>query len=161
MFGKFRGKGKEQAADPVEAVAEELFGQIARARDEAKSGGLIDEKVFNDRLNNMYVAGYLIGYVDDYLARLFDDDADKKAAAEQIFEKMFPGNGASFIKTRLIARQKAGDIPREHPDYPRIVRQCHLFDRGMSDAQDEVIDLEKKRGYEPDRLKSFLLLGEI
>jgi len=54
MVGMFSNKKKEKSA---EEIAQELFNQILAARDESKAGGVIDEKVFNDRLNHMFSAG--------------------------------------------------------------------------------------------------------
>jgi len=159
MFGVFKS-GEKNREERIEAIARELFAQIERARDEAKSGGIVDEKVFNDRLNAMFVAGYLIGYVDECLAALVSGDADKKQAAERVFETMFPGSGVDFVKTRLVARQKAPEISREDANFEAIAEQCRLFDGGMQLAREEVEKSTKGEGDQPSGLKRYLLLGE-
>ncbi len=159
MFGVFK-PGKKNTDDQIDAIAKELFAQIEQARDEAKSGGIVDEKVFNDRLNSMFVAGYLISYVDECLADISSDNAVKKRAAEHVFETMFPGSGIDFVKTRLIARQKAPAISKEDPNLGAIAEQCRVFDAGMLFAQEEVEKSDKDKGFHPSGLKQYLLLGE-
>lgn len=159
MFGVFKS-GKKSPDDRIEDIARELFAQIERARDEAKKGGIVDEKVFNDRLNSMYVAGYLTGYVDECLEALLSDDAAKKQAAERVFESMFPGSGVDFVKTRIVARQKAPQISREEANFETIAEQCRLFDGGMQMAREEVEKSGKDEEYQPFGLKRYLLLGE-
>ena len=160
MFGFFQGKKKEQPESQADAIAKVLFAQIAEARDEAKIGGIVTEQVFNDRLNIMFVAGYLIGYVDQYLEELEVDDAAKKGEAEHIFETMFPGSGMSFVKGKLAVRQKAAALPEDTEDQ-ELVLQCRGFDKGMADAEAEVKALRQDEQRRPGRLKEFLLLGEL
>ncbi len=160
MFGIFK-KDKTSPAKKVESIADELFAQIKQARDEAKEGGVLTEKVFNDRLNSMFVAGYLVGYVDEYIAALFESDEDKKENAERIFETMFPGVGSDFVKAKLIERQKANTIAESSSNYPAAVERAKRFDTGMDFAQEEVEEIKKNSVYQPVRLKKYLLLGEI
>ena len=160
MFGIFK-KDKISPAKKVESVAGELFAQIKQARDDAKEAGIVTEKVFNDRLNSMFVAGYLVGYVDEYIAVLFESDADKKEYAEKIFETMFPGVGSDFVKAKLVERQKANTIAESGADYPAIVKRAKHFDTGMDFAQEEVEEIKKNSDYQPERLKKYLLLGEL
>ncbi len=159
MFGIFKSAGKNTESR-IDAIAGELFAQIKQARDEARDGGIVDEKIFNDRLNSMFVAGYLIGYVDECLAALLSDNGAKKQAAEKVFEAMFPGSGVDFVKTRLVARQKAPDISKEDPNIGAIAQQCLLFDDGMHSARQELEKSGGDQGYQPSGLKRYLLLGE-
>ncbi len=161
MFGFLQGKKKEQAESQADAIARELFAQISDARDGAKSGGIVTEQIFNDRLNTMFVAGYLIGYVDQYMEELEVDDAAKKGEAEHILETMFPGSGMSFVKGKLAARQKAAALPEDSEVNQDLVLQCRGFDKGMADAEAEVTALRQDELRRPGRLKEFLLLGEI
>ena len=161
MFGFLQGKKKEQAESQADAIAKVLFAQITDARDEAKSGGIVTEQVFNDRLNTMYVAGYLIGYVDQYLEELEVDDTAKKSEAEHVFETMFPGSGMSFVKEKLAVRQKAAALPEDSEVEQELVLKCRLFDKGMADAEAEVTALRQDEQRRPERLKEFLLLGEL
>ncbi len=159
MFGIFKKK-KQTPEKRVEGIAQELFAQIETARNEAKEGGIVTENIFNDRLNSMFVAGYLIGYVDEYVAALFESDTEKKENAEKVFEKMFPGVGSDFVKAKLLARQKANSVAESSDDYPTTVQQAGLFDKGMGFAQEEVEEMKKKATYQPSRLKEHLLIGE-
>lgn len=160
MFGLFK-KDKLSPEDKVKNIAEELFAQIEKARDEAKAGGIVSEKAFNDRLNSMFVAGYLIGYVDQYIATLFTDDTHKKENAERIFESMFPGVGSDFVKSKLIERQQANSIDQGSPAYLTQMQRAKTFDKGMSIAQEEVDEIQENETYQPQRLKEYLLLGEL
>ena len=161
MFGLFGSKKKSaEKEDFGVQVAKTLFSQIEQARDEAKAGGIVDEKVFNDRLNSMYVAGYLIGYVDTHIAQCTDDNVVKKEYAETIFETMFPGSGLDFIKEKLAIRTKAKNLAKDDNNYAEVAASCHSFDTGMEDAEEEVDDALEDSDYQPIKLKEFLLLGE-
>ena len=164
MFGLFRSKKKDKIAeqqDFVTTTAKSLFSQIEQARDEAKAGGIVDEKVFNERLNNMYVAGYLVGFVDSHIANITEDDAAKREYAENIFNTMFPGVGTDFIKERLAIRTRAKNLATDDSKYAEVAAQCHAFDTGMADAEEEVEKVRETSEYNQEKLKKFLLLGEI
>lgn len=161
MFGIFKGRKAQKNTYTEEQIAEELFSQILSARDEAKSGGLIDEKVFNDRLNHMYTAGYLVGYVDYFVSGMTEVDAEKKEKSKNIFEKMFPGTGFDFVRAKVTARQQAAAIEPDDPNYPRVAQVAVSFDTGLENAQDEVEGYLEKRVDKPAGLKCFLLLGEV
>ena len=159
MFGLFK-KGKLSYEKKVESIAAELFAQIEKARDEAKAGGIVSEKVFNDRLNSMFVAGYLIGYVDQYIGALFADNSQKKENAEKIFELMFPGVGSDFVKSKLMERQQANSLEQGSPAYLTQMQRAKIFDKGMIIAQEEVDEIKENESYQPQRLKEYLLLGQ-
>jgi hypothetical protein len=161
MVKILKSKENNQSENRVDKIAEELFQQITEARDKAKSGGIVDEQIFNDRLNSMFAAGYLIGYVDEYLAELFSENAAKKQNAEAIFETMFPGSGMNFVKSKLITRKQVATLSETSENYQEVAEQCTAFDKGMADAQSEVIELVQNKGPQPRLLKEFLLLGEI
>lgn len=161
MFGLFGSKKKKKTPEEIcKDIATELFAQIEKARDEAKAGGIIDEKVFNDRLNSMFAAGYLIGYVDSYVQDLAEKEVERQQCAEMIFETMFPGSGMDFVKEKLTARRTAADIKTDHPRYPDIAARCASFDAAMDAAAEEVSAWIEESGGQPVRLKEFLLLGE-
>lgn len=141
-------------------IAKTLFSQITSARDEAKKAGLITENIFNDRLNHMFVAGYLIGYVDSCLIDLPDIN-NKKEHSKAIFEKMFPGSGFDFVRAKLVARQQASTISEESEKYIQVKANAYAFDQGMELAQEEVEKQRADGSSQPVGLKEFLLLGEV
>lgn len=143
-------------AELCRKIAGELFDQIERARDEAKTGGVVDEKIFNERLNSMFVAGYLIGYVDYYLSDIEKDNDAKNEHARSIFETMFPGAGMDFIKARLKVRQKAAKMVQDAPDYNEVAAQCQAFDGGMTVAGEELDAARQNSDSHPRRLKEYL-----
>lgn len=157
MFGLNKPKKKKLSTINVDEIADELFLQITSARDEAKGGNIIDETVFNDRLNHMFTAGYLIGYVDQYMADIEEDESVKKEKSKLIFEKMFPGTGFDFVRAKVMSRQQApsGAI------YSGAVVAAKDFDQGLDIAQQEVESYRSEDGDKPIGLKKFLLLGEI
>lgn len=161
MFGLFGSKKKKKSRDELcKDIAAELFAQIEQARDEAKAGGIIDEKVFNDRLNSMFVAGYLIGYVDSYVQDLAEEEEERQQCARTIFETMFPGSGMDFVKEKLAARRTASDIEEDHPRYADIAVRCNSFDTAMATAAEEVESWQQNSGSVPVQLKEYLLLGQ-
>ena len=161
MFGLFGSKKKKKSQEEVcKDIAAELFGQIEQARDEAKEGGIIDEKVFNNRLNSMFAAGYLIGYVDSYVQEMAEEEDARNRYAQTIFETMFPGSGMNFVKEKLAARRMAAELAEDHPDYTAIAARCNAFDIAMAAAAEEVESGQNNADSPPRRLKEFLLLGE-
>lgn len=160
MFGLFKSKKVDKKKFP-EIIAGELFSQIKGAKDEAKSGGLVTEQIFNDRLNSMYVAGYLIGYVDEHMRLLFSTDEEKKENAEKVYELMFPGTGISFVKAKLLARRQATSFSKESEHYQKVAMECMAYDRGLDMAQEEVEEKKKDDDFSPVRLKEYLLLGDV
>ncbi len=156
----FKSSEKDQPDSQVDKIAKELFQQISDARDEAKSGAVVDEQVFNDRLNSMFVAGYLIGYVDEYLTELFSEDVTKKQSAEAIFESMFPGSGMKFVQGKLTTRKQAATFSEDDENYQEVAKQCTAFDKGMADAQSEVVEFLQEKGPRPRLLKEYMLLGD-
>ena len=83
MFGLFKSKDQLENEARVTARGKMLFGQIAIVRDKAKTGR-IDISTFDQRINSMFSAGYLIGYVDDHLSELFTDNKSKSKYARRI-----------------------------------------------------------------------------
>ena len=121
---------------------------------------MVDEGIFNERLNSMFVAGYLIGYVDYYLSDVEQDNDAKNEHARSIFETMFPGAGMDFVKARLTVRQKAANIVRDAPDYNEVAAQCQAFDGGVTTAGEELDAARQDTDFYPLRLKEYLLLGQ-
>lgn len=161
MFTVFKSQKKDQPENQVDRIAKELFQQISDARDEARNGTVVSEQVFNDRLNSMFVAGYMLGYVDEYLSELFSDDITRKQSAEAIFESMFPGSGMGFVQGKFIIRKQAISLAKEDETYQEVAKQCAAFDRGMADAQSEVMEYLQEKGARPRLLKEYMLIGEI
>jgi len=160
---KFKENESQNTAAKAELcreIARELFSQIERARDEAKAGGVVDEKIFNERLNSMFVAGYLLGYVDSHLSDIEEDNDVKNEQARSIFETMFPGAGMDFIKARLKLRQKAAKMAQGALDYNEVAVQCQDFDGGMTAAGEELDAARQDADFHPQRLKEYLLLGQ-
>jgi hypothetical protein len=62
MFGIFKSKEQSEKEAKVTEIGKMLFGQIAVVGDKAKAGR-IDKSIFDQRINSMFAAGYLIGYV--------------------------------------------------------------------------------------------------
>lgn len=142
-----------------ESVAEQLFSQLTQARDEAQQGGIIDEDIFNDRLNQMYVAGYMIGYIDACMDEETADQ-DKKEFSRLVLEKMFPDTGFDFVRAKMVTRQKARVVEPNSEMYQSAVIAAQSFDAGMEKARAEIAAMLDNSTKVPVGLKNYLLLGE-
>jgi len=88
------------------------------------------------------------------------DESEKKAFSREVFEKMFPGTGFDFVRSKLVLRQKAATIDATDKHYKTAVDAARVFDTGMEKAQQEVDAIVDDGKYQPDGLKEYLLLGE-
>lgn len=160
MFGLF--KSKEQAAKEaqVTTIGKMLFSQIAIVRDKAKSGR-IDQPTFDQRINSMFAAGYLLGYVDEHLSELFMDDKSKAKYSRRIYEGIFPGYGVKFIQAKLEARRVGETISTDSDSYVDVFVDCQQFDTGVSAGRYEVSLYLEDAGYTPNKLERYLSTGDI
>ena len=159
MFGLFKSKDQLENEARVTAIGKMLFGQIAIVRDKAKTGR-IDISTFDQRINSMFSAGYLIGYVDDHLSELFTDNKSKSKYARRIYEGIFPGYGVKFIQSKLSARRIGGTISTDSDKYVEVFVSCQEFDYGMSAGRYEVGEYLANAGYTPNKLERYLSTGQ-
>lgn len=160
MFGLFRSKELAEKESRVTEIGKSLFQQISMVREKVKAG-LVNEKEFNERINSMFTAGYLIGYVDEYLSTMFTDDKLKRKYSKRIFEGVFPGSGVKFIKSRLAARRVGESISNDDDQYMSVYKECQAFDLGNSVARYEVSEFEINKEYKPNKLDQFLSKGKV
>jgi hypothetical protein len=160
MFGIFKSNNQREKEAKVTEVGKMLFGQIAIARDKAKAGQ-IDTSMFDQRINSMFSAGYLLGYVDEHLSGLFTDDKSKSKYAQRIYEGIFPGYGVNFIQSKLSARRIGETISPDNDNYVDVFMDCQYFDAGVSAGRYEVSKYFADTGYTPNKLGRYLSTGEI
>jgi hypothetical protein len=160
MFGIFKSKEQSEKVAKVTEIGKMLFGQIAVVRDKAKAGR-IDKSIFDQRINSMFAAGYLIGYVDEHLSELFIDDKSKSKSATRIYEGIFPGYGVKFIQNRLAARRVGETISTDSDKYVEVYAGCQEFDAGVSTGRYEVCEYLTSAEYTPNKLERYLSTGQI
>jgi hypothetical protein len=160
MFGIFKSNNQREKEAKVTEIGKMLFGQIAIVRNIAKAGQ-IDTSVFDQRINSMFSAGYLIGYVDEHLSRLFTAEKSKSKYAQRIYEGIFPGHGVNFIQSKLSTRRIGETISPDNDDYGDVFMACQEFDTGVSAGRYEVSKYLVDTGYTPNKLGHYLSTGDI
>ena len=160
MFGLFKSKEIDEKESLITEIGKTLFQQISTVRDEVNAG-IINENEFNDKINSMFTAGYLIGYTDEHLSEMFTDDKSKQKYAKRIFEGIFPGSGVNFVKSKLSARRLGDTISTENDRYIEVFTKCQEFDLGMSAGRYEVSELQINKHYRPNKLEKYLTKGQV
>jgi len=160
MFRLFKSKDLVAKEARVTEIGKMLFGQISIARDKANAGR-IDKSIFNQRINSMFAAGYLIGYADEHLSEMFSDEKSKSKYAERIFEGIFPGSGVKLVQSKLAARKVGETISTDSSKYAEVSIDCQEFDTGISAARYEVSEYLSSGEYTPDKLERYLSAGKI
>ena len=159
MFGLFKSKDLTEKEARVTEIGKMLFAQISVVRDKANAGQ-IDKSLFNQRINSMFAAGYLIGYVDEHLSELFTDDKSKSKYAQRIYEGIFPGFGVKFIQSKLAARRLGETISTDSDKYVDVFADCQEFDTGISSGRYEVCEYLASEEYTPNKLEGYLVTGQ-
>jgi hypothetical protein len=160
MFGLFKSKELSSKENQVTNIGKMLFSQIAIVRDKAKAER-IDVDIFNKRINSMFVVGYLIGYVDEHLTELFQDEKSKSKYAKTIFEGIFPGSGVKLVQSKLEARRIGETISPDSKKYFEVYSECQKFDTGVSAGRYEVCESLLNAEYTPNKLERYLSKGEL
>jgi hypothetical protein len=160
MFRLFKSKYLAEKEARVTEIGKMLFQQISLVRDKANAGR-IDENAVNQRINSMYSAGYLIGYVDEHLSEMFTDEKSKSKYAERILEGIFPGSGVKLVQSKLAARRLGETISTDSDKFTKVFLQCQEFDSGMCAARYEVSEYLLSGEYTPNKLERYLSTGEI
>jgi hypothetical protein len=160
MFGLFKSKELAEKESRITEIGKTLFQQISTVRDKVKAG-LINEKEFNERINSMFNAGYLIGYVDEHLSEMFTDEKSKSKYAKRIFEGIFPGSGVKLVQNKLAARRVGETISTDSDKCTEVFMGCQEFDTGISAARYEVSEYSASGEYTPNKLERYLSTGKI
>lgn len=160
MFGLFKSKELAEKEARVTEIGKMLFGQIAIARDLVR-GGLIDTREFYKRINSMFTAGYLLGFVDEHFNEMFTDEKSKSKYAARIYDGIFPGEGAKFIQRKLAARRAGESISSDSEIYMDVFIGCQDFDTGVSFGRFEVSEYLADERYTPNKLERYLSTGQI
>ena len=155
MFGLFKSKDLAEKEARVTEIGKMLFQQIATVRGMANSG-LIDKGEANQRINSMFTAGYIIGYVDEHLCEMFTNEKLKKKYAKRIFEGIFPGSGVKLVQSKLAARRVGETISTDNERYTEVFVECQELDLGMSAARYEVSEFLINEDHKPNKLEQYL-----
>ena len=160
MLGLFKSKDLAAKEARVTEIGKMLFQQISIVRDKTKAGRL-DTSVINQRINSMFTAGYLIGYVDEHLDEMFTDEKSKSKYAKRIYEGIFPGSGVRLVQSKLAARRAGEEISDEDDEYLEVFMKCQEFDTGISAGRYEVSEYSVSGEFTPNKLERYLSTGEI
>ena len=160
MFRILRSRELREKEKEVDRVGRELFRQIAVFRDKCRSGHIPDE-VSKERVNHAYTAGYMIGFVDERLSKLFDSDTQRSKYATRIFTAIFPQSGVTFITAKYQARALAEDLGNSKSYQKKVDNYVDAFDSGMESGRRELAKWYEEESYVPHRLTDFLLTGVI
>jgi len=160
MFHIFRSRDLREKEREVDRVGRELFKQIAVFRDKCRSGHFPDG-VFKERVNHAYTAGYMIGFVDEKLSKLFDSHTQKSKYAARVFTAIFPRSGVKFIKAKYEARELAEDLSHSKKYQEKVENYVDDFDTGMENGQRELGKWDEEEAYVPHKLTDFLMTGVI
>jgi hypothetical protein len=160
MFGLFKSKELAEKEARVTEIGKMLFAQIASARNSVR-GGLIDAKDFHKRINSMFTAGYLLGYVDEHFSEMFTDEKSKSKYAARIYEGIFPGAGVKLVQSKLGARRIGGSISTGSDKYIDVFIGCQQFDTGVSAGRLEAFEYLADGKYTPNKLERYLSTGQV
>lgn len=157
MFGLFKSKKTVETEAKVDGIGMMLFEQISTVIKKVNDGRIdIDKATYDQRRNSMFSAGYLIGYVDEYLSELFTDDRSKSKYAQQIYEGISPGHGVTFVQSKLSERRAGERVSPDSDDYVDVFIACQEFDAGIAAGRYEVGKYLEKTGYSPNKLECYL-----
>ena len=158
MFGLFKSKDTRKKEDDVHKVGEALFNQVSVAK---KSTANSSE--FNERINSMYSAGYMKGFVNEKLSVLFENEKMKRKYTKVIFQNIFPSSGTKLIDSKLEAYSlgnsllSEGDISKNVD----VMLKTQEFEIGLLAGGHELCRWEEKEGYVPHMLSDYVTTGEI
>jgi len=158
MFDFFKSKEQKKIDEYVTHVGRLLFQQISSARDEVRAGCVLVEE-FNTRINDMYTAGYIIGFIEDFLSEIFDDEKMMKKYTVNIVTGFFPSSGFKLIESKIAARMMGETISVENKQYCDVYLKCVEFDFGVSSAQLEVSEYQVSKKI-PSKLQNYLITGK-
>lgn len=160
LFDIFKS-GEQLAKEKiVNDTGRELFRQIALFRDAAKVAGITNEDSV-ERFKHPYVAGYISGFINIQVKRLFITHNERGKYIEWIIEGIFPGHGLNYLKAKYEGRLLAGDnmnIDNEHAEgYANYV---YSYDSGLEDGGSDVELWNSDKSYKPHKLFDCLMSGE-
>ena len=158
-FWPFKSKELRQKEKAVDYTAQELFRQISIFRDKCQSGEFTAQ-IFKDRVNRAYTAGYMIGFLDEKLSKLFDSEKEKSKYTKRIITGIFPKSGLLFIKAKYEARVIAEYLHSTKYE-EKVEGYIDEFDIGMENGRAELVEWEHGQSYVPHLLTDFLMIGTM
>jgi len=159
MFNFFKSQTTRKKELQVDQLGELLFRQISVFRDKCQSGEFTSQ-IFKDRVNHAYTAGYMIGFLDEKLSKLFDSEKERSKYTKRIITGIFPKSGLFFIKAQYAARVLAEDIHSTKYE-KKVEGYIYEFDIGMENGRTELVAWEHGQSYVPHLLTDFLMMGTI
>ncbi|MDQ7787442.1 MAG: hypothetical protein RDU01_07530 [Thermodesulfovibrionales bacterium] len=156
MFEFLKSKDTQKKETEIHKVGEELFRQISRARN------ILDEDNFNRRINSMFSAGYIAGFIAPKLSYLFEDNKTKRKYLEQVLSSIFPSSGIKFFDSKLNAYNLGKSLLENEnsnlnpEDLYKVMEEIKEYELGVATGNDEISAWEADNNYAPFLLLDYL-----
>ncbi|NCO83671.1 MAG: hypothetical protein COZ31_02985 [Nitrospirae bacterium CG_4_10_14_3_um_filter_44_29] len=156
MFDFLKSKDILKKETEVHKVGEELFKQISAARD------ILNNDNFNERINSMFSAGYMLGFITPKLTYLFEDKKLKRKYLERILSGIFPSSGVKFFDAKLEAHKlgkslienQNSNLKPEHLN--KVAEDIKNYELGFDSGKNEIFAWEADANYTPHLLLDYL-----
>ena len=159
MFDFLKSKDIRKKETEVHKVGEALFKQVSAARHRISL-----ETEFNERINSMFSAGYMLGFVNEKLNDLFDNKKLMRKYIEEIFSCIFPSSGTKLIDTKLEAYNLGKSLLSSDSKYSNNIdamQKIKHFELGLLAGGHELSAWEINNNYSPHLLLDYMITGEI
>lgn len=140
----------------VHKVGKELFKQISTARD------ILNDDTFEQRINSMFSAGYMAGFILPKLSYLFKDKKLKRKYLKKVLSGIFPSSGIKSYDIRLYAYDLGKSIIENKnnsltPEYlNKVAEDVNNYELGFDSGKNEVFAWEADANYIPHLLLDYL-----
>lgn len=163
MFDFFKSKDTLIKEAEVHKVGEELFKQIASARDNK----ILNDQNFNERINSMFSAGYISGFIVTKLSHLFDNNKLIRKYLEKILAGALSISGIKLFDSKLeayklgksIVENKNSKLKPEH--FNEVLLGITHYELGFNAGKSEIFAWEANADYIPHLLLDYLITGEV
>lgn len=156
MFEFLKSKDILKKETEVHKIGEELFKQISAARD------ILDDDKFNGRVNSMFAAGYMAGFIVPKLICLFEDKKMRRKYLDKILSSIFPSSGIKFFDSKLEAYNLGKSILEDEnsnlkpKQIQNVMEDIKEYELGVACAKDEISAWEADANYIPYLLLDYL-----
>lgn len=118
---------------------------------EARNAPTTTEEESIRRMDDGFVAGYVLGYIEPFMDELNATAKERAWCARLILNGIFPGRGAAYLQTRVEQRDLARDA-----SFPEARKYAADFDSGMEAGEHDAINVQAELIAEPTSLKDYL-----
>lgn len=161
MFDFLKSRDILKKETEVHKVGEELFKQISAARD------ILNNDNFNERINSMFAAGYMTGFIVPKLSYLFEDKKLKRKYLEKILSGIFPSSGIEFFDSKLYAynlgksliENQNSNLKPEHLN--KVIEDIKKYEHGFDFGKTEIFAWEADANYTSHLLLDYLRSAKV